>query len=110
MISDVTTVHRLSGLSGEESWSQDLYGDRQKHRRPTRKWQYEPDAYIMFGKESAGIPEEILLENQETAIRIPMINDIRSLNLEQFRGDRALRGTAPAPLRSYAAGWSSDQI
>ena len=35
----------------------------------------------MFGKESAGIPEEILVENQETAIRIPMINDIRSLNL-----------------------------
>ena len=38
-------------------------------------------ANIMFGKESAGIPEEILLENQETAIRIPMIGDIRSLNL-----------------------------
>ena len=31
--------------------------------------QYEEDCYIMFGKESAGIPEEILLENQETAIR-----------------------------------------
>lgn len=42
---------------------------------------YEPDAYIMFGKESAGIPEEILVEHQETAIRIPMIGDIRSLNL-----------------------------
>ena len=42
---------------------------------------YEPDCYIMFGKESAGIPEEILLENQETAIRIPMIGNIRSLNL-----------------------------
>ena len=42
--------------------------------------EYEEDCYIMFGKESAGIPEEILLENQETAIRIPMIGDIRSLN------------------------------
>lgn len=42
---------------------------------------YEEDCYIMFGKESAGIPEEILLENQETAVRIPMIGDIRSLNL-----------------------------
>lgn len=42
---------------------------------------YEPDCYIMFGKESAGIPEEILLENQERAVRIPMIGDIRSLNL-----------------------------
>ena len=43
--------------------------------------QYEPDCYIMFGKESAGIPEELLLENQERAIRIPMLGDTRSLNL-----------------------------
>jgi len=43
--------------------------------------EYEPDCYIMFGKESGGIPEEILLEHQENTIRIPMINDIRSLNL-----------------------------
>ena len=42
---------------------------------------FEPDCYIMFGKESAGIPEEILLKNQEHCVRIPMINDIRSLNL-----------------------------
>lgn len=42
---------------------------------------YEADCYIMFGKESAGIPEEILVNNEETAIRIPMIGDIRSLNL-----------------------------
>ena len=43
--------------------------------------EYEPDCYIMFGKESAGIPEEILLENQENCVRIPMIGGIRSLNL-----------------------------
>lgn len=42
---------------------------------------YEPDCYIMFGKESAGIPEEILVDHEETAVRIPMIGDIRSLNL-----------------------------
>ena len=35
----------------------------------------------MFGKESAGIPEEILVDNEETCIRIPMVGDIRSLNL-----------------------------
>lgn len=43
--------------------------------------QYEPDCYIMFGKESAGIPEDILYDNQENCVRIPMIGDIRSLNL-----------------------------
>lgn len=42
---------------------------------------YREDDFIMFGKESAGLPEEILLENQETAVRIPMKEDIRSLNL-----------------------------
>ena len=42
---------------------------------------YEPDCYIMFGKESAGIPEEILKNYPETCIRIPMWGDIRSLNL-----------------------------
>ena len=43
--------------------------------------QYEEDCYIMFGKESAGIPEEILVDHEENCIRIPMQGDIRSLNL-----------------------------
>ncbi len=42
---------------------------------------YEPDCYIMFGKESAGIPEEILVHHKEDSIRIPMVGEIRSLNL-----------------------------
>lgn len=42
---------------------------------------YDSDAYIMFGPESRGIPEEILVENRENCIRIPMWGDIRSLNL-----------------------------
>lgn len=43
--------------------------------------EYEPDCYIMFGKESAGIPEEILVHHKEESIRIPMCGEIRSLNL-----------------------------
>jgi tRNA (cytidine/uridine-2'-O-)-methyltransferase len=43
--------------------------------------QFRPDDYIMFGKESAGIPEEILVEHEKDCIRIPMWGDIRSLNL-----------------------------
>lgn len=42
---------------------------------------YEPDCYIMFGKESAGIPEEILVDHEDTCVRIPMMGQIRSLNL-----------------------------
>lgn len=43
--------------------------------------QYEPDCYIMFGPESRGIPEEILVENQDLCVRIPMWGETRSLNL-----------------------------
>lgn len=42
---------------------------------------FGPDDFIMFGKESAGIPEEILVDNEENCIRIPMGPKIRSLNL-----------------------------
>ena len=42
---------------------------------------YEDGCYLMFGKESAGIPEEILAKNQERSVRIPMLDKIRSLNL-----------------------------
>jgi len=42
---------------------------------------FGPDDFIMFGKESAGIPEEILVDNEDMCIRIPMLEDIRSLNL-----------------------------
>ena len=43
--------------------------------------EFGPDDYIMFGKESAGIPEEILVDYEDTCIRIPMLDKIRSLNL-----------------------------
>ena len=43
--------------------------------------QFEDNCYIMFGKESAGIPEEILKANPDTCVRIPMIGETRSLNL-----------------------------
>lgn len=52
-----------------------------KARRVYTEVAYGPDDYIMFGKESAGIPEEILVEHEESAIRIPMLDSIRSLNL-----------------------------
>lgn len=42
---------------------------------------YGESPYIMFGKESAGIPEEILVQHPEHCVRIPMLGDTRSLNL-----------------------------
>ncbi len=42
---------------------------------------FQDGDYIMFGKESAGIPEELLMQSKETCIRIPMATEQRSLNL-----------------------------
>lgn len=42
---------------------------------------YPDGAYLVFGKETAGLPEKLLYDNPETTVRIPMISDARSLNL-----------------------------
>lgn len=42
---------------------------------------YPENSYLIFGKESAGIPEEILKNNLDKCVRIPMLSHIRSLNL-----------------------------
>ena len=52
-----------------------------RHMYSEPAYENEEDVYVMFGKESAGIPEEILLDYEETCIRIPMLPKIRSLNL-----------------------------
>lgn len=58
-----------------------IYLATTKAKRIYTEVSYEEDCYIMFGKESAGIPEEILQDSEETCIRIPMLEEIRSLNL-----------------------------
>lgn len=52
-----------------------------KAKRAYTEVEFGSDDFIMFGKESAGIPEEILVEHEEDCIRIPMLPEIRSLNL-----------------------------
>lgn len=42
---------------------------------------YPEDCFILFGKETAGLPEDLLKENKKNCIRIPMKQDLRSLNL-----------------------------
>ena len=58
-----------------------LYFATTKAHRVYSDVAYEPDCYLMFGKESGGIPEELLIENEDRCIRIPMWGEIRSLNL-----------------------------
>ncbi len=42
---------------------------------------YEQPVFLMFGRESAGIPERLLQKNPDTTVRIPMLPNLRSLNL-----------------------------
>ena len=65
----------------EKNPGANLYMATTKGKRVYTEVSYEPDCYLLFGKESAGIPEEILAHNRDRCVRIPMLPDIRSLNL-----------------------------
>lgn len=77
---DVTTYIDYQDFL-EQNPGAKIYMATTKAKRVYTDVNYEPDCYIMFGKESAGIPEEILIHHKEDSIRIPMVGDIRSLNL-----------------------------
>ncbi|MDM8537772.1 tRNA (cytidine(34)-2'-O)-methyltransferase [Desulfobacterales bacterium HSG17] len=42
---------------------------------------YEPEVYLIFGKESVGLPDDMLLANRESSVRVPISAKSRSLNL-----------------------------
>ena len=70
----------------EDFWLKHPFGDR--HFLATTKteqayfdMQYLLDDYFYFGREDAGLPEDLLAQSIETCITIPMINEARSLNI-----------------------------
>ncbi|PLY11292.1 MAG: tRNA (cytidine(34)-2'-O)-methyltransferase [Arcobacter sp.] len=70
----------------EEFWSKNPLNDR--HFFATTKTQqvyfeanYEVGDYFYFGREDAGLPEDLLAKNEKGCITIPMTNDARSLNM-----------------------------
>ena len=77
---DVTTYIDYQDFQ-EKNPGVKIYMATTKAHRVYTEVSYEEGCYIMFGKESAGIPEEILVQNEENCIRIPMMEEIRSLNL-----------------------------
>ena len=77
---DVTVYEDYEDFLSKNEGAKIYYATTKGHLVYTQA-QYEPDCYIMFGRESAGIPEEILREHEDTCVRIPMIGETRSLNL-----------------------------
>ena len=52
-----------------------------KGQRVFSEVEYPDNAYLVFGREDAGLPEELLKENEEFCVRLPMRQGLRSLNL-----------------------------
>ena len=77
---DVTTYVNWDDFC-EKNPGAKIYMATTKAHKVYTEVDYEQDCYIMFGKESAGIPEEILVDHEDTCVRIPMMGQIRSLNL-----------------------------
>lgn len=70
------------------------------------EWHYEPEDFLVFGRETRGLPRELLSRVADRTIRIPHWGPVRSLNLSNavavvaYEGMRQLlaRGAAPAPI------------
>ncbi|MGI6030273.1 MAG: tRNA (cytidine(34)-2'-O)-methyltransferase [Eubacteriales bacterium] len=60
---------------------EDGYFFTTKAERNHCQMEYGPEPWLFFGRESSGIPEEILVEHRERCVRIPMRPQERSLNL-----------------------------
>lgn len=76
-------VHRYRNYEAflEEHKTARIWYVTTKARQVYTDVQYGPDDFLMFGRESAGIPENILVEHPEACVRIPMVPGERSLNL-----------------------------
>jgi len=59
----------------------DFYFSTTKGARDYASVRYAPDSFIFFGKETAGLPEDLLRRHYDRCIRIPMREEARSLNL-----------------------------
>lgn len=68
---DLTAAHHFDGIYYASTKTKQVYSDVN----------YPDNSLIVFGKETAGLPESMLIAHPERGIRIPMVSDIRSLNL-----------------------------
>lgn len=76
---DITYYDNLSDFMAKNNG--DFYFFTTKARHVFTDISYPDNCYLFFGKETKGLPEELLLQHPETCVRLPMIGDARSLNL-----------------------------
>ena len=78
---DITYYEGLDDFCARNPNATVYYYTTKAPRAYTEIEKYPESVYIMFGKESRGLPEELLFENREMCVRIPMRDTLRSLNL-----------------------------
>lgn len=80
---DLATVcrHRTFEELKEEYPESNFYFTSKKARKFYTEVEYKKDDFIVFGKETEGLPEELLRENWDNVLKIPKIKEARSLNL-----------------------------
>lgn len=76
---DITYYDNLEDFMAKNKG--DFYFFTTKARHVYSDVSYPDGCYIFFGKETKGLPEELLLENPDTSVRVPMVENARSLNL-----------------------------
>ena len=82
---DVTYYENLSDFFSQNK-DAEVYYATTKAQKAYSEINYSSGCFIMFGKESAGLPEELLISNKRHSLRIPMLGDYRSLNLSVSAG------------------------
>lgn len=76
---DVTAYENLDAFFEKNSGP--FYYFTTKAQHIYTQVQYPENAYLVFGREDAGLPEKLLYDNGETCVRLPMTRGARSLNL-----------------------------
>lgn len=76
---DITYYESLESFFAQNSG--DFFYFTTKGRKAHSEISYPDNCFLMFGKETKGLPEELLIKNPERCVRIPMAGEIRSLNL-----------------------------
>lgn len=76
---DITVYDNINDFFSRTNGPYYYFSTKARHTHSDIK--YPDGAYLLFGKETAGLPEQLLHDNPDTTVRIPMINEARSLNL-----------------------------
>lgn len=79
MLTKISVYENLDDFFAKNSGPFFYFSTKARHVYSDVK--YPDGCYLVFGKETAGLPEELLLKNPESTVRLPMKEDARSLNL-----------------------------